>query len=41
LGLNIDGDRLLDKLKELGLGVKTKKIEVEQVAVDHDWFLGI
>ena len=37
----IDGDQLLDKLKELGLGVKTKKIEVEQVAVDHDWFLGI
>ncbi len=37
----IDGDQLLDKLKELGLGVKTKTIEVEQIAVDHDWFLGI
>jgi restriction system protein len=37
----IDGDLLLDKLKELGLGVRTEKIEMEQVAVDRDWFLGI
>ena len=34
----IDGDLLLDKLKELGLGVETKMIQVEQVAVDRDWF---
>jgi restriction system protein len=37
----IDGDLLLDKLKELGLGVRAKKIEMEQVTVDRDWFLSI
>jgi restriction system protein len=37
----IDGDLLLDKLKELGLGVRTEKIEMEQVTVDRDWFLSI
>ena len=35
----IDGDQLVDKLKELGLGVKTEL--VEQVTIDHDWLLGI
>lgn len=34
----IDGDLLLDKLKELGLGVETKQIQVEQVTIDRDWF---
>jgi restriction system protein len=37
----IDGDQLLSKLKELGLGVETKKIEVEQITIDPDWFLSI
>jgi restriction system protein len=37
----IDGDLLIDKLKELGLGVKTKRVEVEQVGVDADWFMGL
>ena len=37
----IDGDLLIDKLKELGLGVETKKVEVEQVSVDADWFLSL
>lgn len=37
----IDGDLLLDKLKELGLGVRTEVVEAEQVSVDHDWFLSI
>lgn len=37
----VDGDQLMDKLKELGLGVQTKKIEVEVVDVDRDWFAGI
>ena len=37
----IDGDQLIDKLKELGLGVKTEKIEVEQITVDHDWIFGV
>jgi len=34
----IDGDVLVDKLKELGLGVKAKVIEVEQVTIDYEWF---
>jgi len=34
----VDGDQLVEKLKQLSLGVETKKIEVEQVAIDHDWF---
>lgn len=37
----IDGDRLAEKLKQLSLGVVTKKIEVEQVTVDKDWFQAI
>ncbi|MCB0168467.1 MAG: restriction endonuclease [Anaerolineae bacterium] len=37
----IDGDLLLDKLKELGLGIKTEKIEVEKVTVDEEWLLSI
>jgi restriction system protein len=37
----IDGDQLMEKLKEFELGVSTRRIEVEQVAVDRDWFLSI
>lgn len=37
----IDGDLLIDKLKELGLGVETKKVEVEQFSIDTDWFLSL
>jgi restriction system protein len=37
----IDGDQLVEKLKELELGVRTKKVEVEEVTVDRDWILGI
>jgi restriction system protein len=37
----IDGDILIDKLRELGLGVETKVIEVEQVSIDHEWFQSI
>jgi restriction system protein len=37
----IDGDLLLDKLKELGLGVKTKIVRAEQITIDHEWFAGI
>jgi restriction system protein len=37
----IDGDQLLDKLRELGLGVKTEKIEIEKVTINHDWLLSI
>lgn len=35
----IDGDQLADKLKELGLGIKTEL--VESVDVDADWFKNI
>lgn len=34
----VDGDQLVEKLKQLALGVDTKKIEVEQVSIDHRWF---
>lgn len=34
----IDGDMLLDKLKELDLGVTTKQVMVEEVTVYPDWF---
>jgi restriction system protein len=37
----IDGDQLLEKLKQLALGVKTQKVEVEQITIDHDWFTSI
>jgi len=34
----VDGDQLVDKLKQLSLGVSTKKIEIEQIAIDSKWF---
>ena len=37
----IDGDQLINKLKDLSLGVQTKKIELEQVVVDQQWFAAI
>lgn len=37
----IDGNLLVDKLKELGLGVETKIVEVEQVEINHDWLLNL
>lgn len=37
----VDGEQFLDKLKELGLGVKTRKVEVEEVAIDREWFASI
>ncbi|MDM8520410.1 restriction endonuclease [Anaerolineales bacterium HSG6] len=37
----IDGDLLIDKLKELGLGVKTEIVQVEQTIIDSDWLLSI
>lgn len=37
----IDGDLLIEKLKELGLGVKTEKVEVEKVTVNKQWLLSI
>ena len=37
----VDGDQLVEKLKQLGLGVTTKKVEIEQVTVDKEWFRNI
>jgi restriction system protein len=34
----VDGDQLVEKLKQLSLGVGTKRIEIEQVTVDRVWF---
>jgi restriction system protein len=37
----VDGDQLVDKLKDLGLGVNTRKVEVEQIVVDPNWFASL
>lgn len=37
----LDGEQLVDKLKELGLGIQSRKIEIEQVIVDQQWFTSI
>lgn len=37
----IDGDLLIDKLRELNLGVQARRVEVEQIEIDQNWFLTI
>ncbi len=37
----IDGELLITKLKELGLGVKTEIVQVEQISVDKEWLLAL
>lgn len=37
----VDGDQLIEKLKQLSIGVSTKKIEIEQVTIDEKWFMSI
>ncbi|MFZ2097194.1 MAG: restriction endonuclease [Anaerolineales bacterium] len=37
----VDGDQLVEKLKQLSLGVITKKIEIEQIQIDHEWYENI
>lgn len=37
----VDGEQLIDKLKELELGVKTEQITTEKVTVDESWFAAI
>ncbi|GER80822.1 MAG: hypothetical protein JETCAE02_02800 [Anaerolineaceae bacterium] len=37
----IDGDQLVEKLRELALGVKTEKIQVEKVSIDKNWFASL
>jgi restriction system protein len=35
----VDGDQLVEKLKLFSLGVETKKVEIEQIIINNDWFL--
>lgn len=37
----IDGEQLLNKLKELSLGVRVRKVEVEEVMVDQEWLASV
>lgn len=37
----IDGDQLVEKLRELALGVKTEKIQIEKVSIDKNWFASL
>lgn len=37
----VDGEQFLDKLRELGLGVRTRKVEVQEVSIDREWFASI
>jgi restriction system protein len=37
----IDGQQFVDKLKELGLGVRTRKVEIEEITVEREWFSNI
>jgi restriction system protein len=37
----VDGDQLVEKLKQLSLGVIIKKIEIEEITIDEKWFLNI
>ncbi|MBN2501729.1 MAG: restriction endonuclease [Anaerolineales bacterium] len=37
----IDGDQLVELLKNLSLGVKTELVTVEEVTIDKEWFLSI
>ena len=34
----VDGDQLVEKLKQLALGVSVRKVETEHISIDHDWF---
>ena len=37
----IDGERFIDKLKELRLGVSTEMVTVERVVIDEAWFAAL
>ena len=34
----VDGDQLVEKLKQLSLGIEVKKLVVEQINIDRGWF---
>lgn len=37
----IDGDQLVEKFKQLSLGVQTREVKNEEVTVDREWFMHI
>jgi len=37
----VDGDQLIDILKKLELGVHSRKVEIEEITVDSEWFAAI
>jgi len=37
----MNGDQLVSKLKELGLGIKTEVVQFEHINVEVDWFQSI
>ena len=37
----INGEQLIDKLKELNLGVKTETVQIEKITINQDWFAQI
>jgi restriction system protein len=37
----IDGQQFVDKLKELSLGVRTRKVEIEEISIEREWFSNI
>ena len=37
----VDGQQLVDRLKDLRLGIITRKIEEESVEIDSDWFANV
>ena len=37
----IDGELLVEKLRDLELGVKTEIVQVKQISIDHEWFLNL
>lgn len=37
----VDGEQFINKLKELALGVKTKKVEIEEITIEHELFTNI
>jgi restriction system protein len=37
----VDGDQLVEKLKQLSLGVKAKDIIVQEVIIEQEWFASL
>ena len=37
----INGEQLIDKLKDLNLGIRTEIVQSERITVNRDWFAQI